>query len=364
MPSSQDFRFGSFSSSVYIQRALPRRTAPGGSFLVVCDTNTLRYGRHFEQNPLVLEAGEAHKTWSAVEAILGEGRKRGLGRDGTFVGVGGGVVCDLTAFAASVYMRGAGLALVPTTLLAMADAAIGGKTGFDLGGIKNFAGSFYPAARVIAALDTLDTLPEREWKSGMAELVKTAILDTPSALDEFPAERPAPGGAAFERLLRRAVRFKGLLVERDPLETGGTRELLNLGHTFAHALEAAAGLGTVSHGEAVAWGIARSCELGGVLGITPPSTAAAIRQKLEALGYELRNPWPGRFDRAVFKEALIHDKKKRSGTLRFVVPAKKSARIVPLDIEGTDMEGAIESETGKRTIKNPGDVRMFFEGLW
>ncbi|MDR2768489.1 MAG: 3-dehydroquinate synthase [Treponema sp.] len=341
------FCFGSFESSVIIRRTLPSPLYFTGAenpasppetpeiprFLTVCDGNTREFALNFQSDPLVLAAGEENKTWPAVERILTEGRKRGLGRDGFFVGVGGGVVCDLTAFAASVYMRGAGLILVPTTLLAMADAAVGGKTGFDLDGIKNFAGTFYPASRVFIALDTLEKLPGREWKSGAAELIKAAVLDTEEgALERLNESFLARTGRQNpEAALLRAIRIKGALVEKDPRETGTCRELLNLGHTFGHALEAAAGLGSITHGEAVAWGMARSCELGLALGITSPGRSAAICRTLENMGYETRNPWPQKFESALFHSALRGDKKKRSGRLRFIVPADRGAVAVPWD---------------------------------
>jgi 3-dehydroquinate synthase len=350
MPENLRFCFGGFESSVIIRRTLPSVYLTGAEkpvfpvktpelprFLTVCDGNTREFALNFQNDPLVLAAGEENKTWPAVERILTEARKRGLDRGSFFVGVGGGVVCDLTAFAASVYMRGAGLILVPTTLLAMADAAIGGKTGFDLEGIKNFAGTFYPASRVFIALDILQKLPGREWKSGMAELIKAAVLDPEEgALERFSETFPADQGGqqndnALEAALIRAIRIKGALVEKDPRETGAGRELLNLGHTFGHALEAAAGLGTITHGEAVAWGMARSCELGLALGITPRGRSGAICRVLENMGYETRLPWPQKFERELFRSALRSDKKKRSGRLRFIVPADRGAAAVPWD---------------------------------
>jgi 3-dehydroquinate synthase len=342
------FSFGVFSSRVVIREKVPSIEEIGGSSpslpcLAVCDEHTggilervlAADGRNGQKSPVfpfVLPSGEKNKGWKAVEAILKEGRRRGLGRDGLFLAVGGGVLCDVTAFAASVYMRGARLALVPTTLLAMADAALGGKTGIDLAGIKNAAGTFYPAGTVFIALETLESLPEREWKSGMAEIVKAAVLDgRPESLEMF---RAAPPGKAFgrgktlETLIALAVKVKGRVVEADPLETGGERALLNLGHTFGHALETAAGLGALSHGEAVAWGMARACELGFSLGITPPERAAAITEILSAWGYDTALPCSASADVRLFREALENDKKKLAGKLRFVVPVGDGAQIV------------------------------------
>jgi 3-dehydroquinate synthase len=224
---------------------------------------------------------------------------------------------------------------VPTTLLAMVDAAVGGKTGFDLFGVKNLAGTFYPASLVCMAVETLRTLPPEEWKSGMAELVKTAILeggDFPDLVRSLiprgnPEKFDGDGDALFN-CISRAVLFKGRLVERDPKETGAHRALLNLGHSFGHALESAAGLGRLSHGEAVAWGIVRACELGMFLGITGRQRAAKIVSLVEDFGYCTKAPHPLMGDAVAFLAALGADKKQRGGEPVFIVPAEEGARMV------------------------------------
>ena len=359
MTSLLQFTFGAFESTAHIQRAVPTigdiAADFGGGFfrpLLVCDENTapiadLVCGGQAVPR-CVLPPGEEHKDWPAVAAILRAAHEAGLGRDGVFIGVGGGVTGDLSAFAASVYMRGAGLALVSTTLLGMVDASLGGKTGFDLFGIKNCAGTFYPARHVYMPLESLAGLPPAEWKSGMAELIKTAALESDDFLDELAA-RASGGCAAWahdtERLaqcVRRAALLKGRIVEADPKETGSTRALLNLGHTFGHALEAAAGLGVLSHGEAVAWGMARSCALGRALGITPPARAKKITSLLAAYGYETAAPHP-LGDVEALMLALGGDKKKRGGNLAFVVPTETGARLVS---EGFDMNTIKNSING------------------
>jgi 3-dehydroquinate synthase len=292
----------------------------------------------------VLPPGEEAKEWASVETILRRSREAGLSRDGLFIAVGGGVVSDLTAFAASVYMRGASLALVSTTLLGMVDAALGGKTGFDLFGIKNLAGTFFPASMVYMPLESLGTLPRGEWKSGLAELIKTAVLDKNDGKGEFLAllsslrdgffahENPKDFLAAYYgtilECISRSVLIKGRIVEADPRETGTERALLNLGHTFAHALESAAGLGRISHGEAVAWGMVRAGELGLALGITPREREEAIRTLLGSYGYEITAPHPLIRDRELFLRALEGDKKKRGGKLSFIVPSREGAEMV------------------------------------
>jgi 3-dehydroquinate synthase len=333
------FRFGDFESAVLIQEKIPSSSdlLTGGfsRALIVCDSNTLYIAKKIaaENIPLVvLPPGEESKTWASVETVLRAAAERGLGRDGLFVGCGGGVVTDITAFAASIYMRGAALCLVSTTLLGMVDAALGGKTGFDLFGLKNLAGTFYPASFVYAPLESLSTLPEREWKSGMAELIKTALLDETGDLFEKVAGTFSGAERVTDTLIAGAVEINGRIVEEDPRETG-RRALLNLGHSFGHALEAAAGLGAVSHGEAVAWGMAKAAELGLAKGITPPEKAAAILKLLGGRSYEIRSPHPLIKESGVFFAALAGDKKRRAGKSIFIVPSERGAELLTLDID-------------------------------
>ena len=369
-----NFTFGNYPSRVLIRDGLPSlrelagESAPGDPVLVVCDTNTEGLARKIlgetadtgKIHLLVLPEGEKSKTWESVEAILRAGRAAGLGRDGVFIGLGGGVIGDLTGFAASIYMRGARLCLVSTTLLAMTDASLGGKTGIDLLGLKNLAGSFYPAGLVFMPLAALDSLPEREWKSGMAELIKTAVLDSQEFLDLIKSSLSFQEGGrnspdykeSLKECISRAVAYKGSIVEEDPRETGTKRALLNLGHTFGHALEAAAGLGVVTHGEAVAWGIARACELGTALDITPPERTREITEILVSWGYETRAPYPlvnsvNRVNSTdMLISAMLGDKKRTAGKFRFVVPGAESARI----ISATDTP-ALEGSRGDSLLR-------------
>ncbi|MDR3162018.1 MAG: 3-dehydroquinate synthase [Spirochaetaceae bacterium] len=311
-----------------------------GRSLLVCDPHTEALAAPIlgdrDIPRCVLPPGETAKGWASVERILAAAAEAGLGRDGLFIALGGGVISDLTAFGASIFMRGCRLCIISTTLLGMADAALGGKTGFDLFGIKNLAGTFYPAEGIYMPLEALASLPQREWKSGMAEVIKTAILGDRALMDLLRS----PGGdlkggdllrthreAVFE-LIAACVEIKGRIVEADPRETGTDRALLNLGHTFAHALESAAGLGNLSHGEAVAWGLVRSCELGLRLGITPEERAREISALIRSYGYETAAPHPLMGDGRSFMQALGGDKKKKAGTLNVVIPAARRALLV------------------------------------
>ena len=358
---NRTFVFGSYSCAAVVSRTLPDTVALGipdsnGGVILVCDHNTEKIAQSIvgvaEVPVLVLEAGEEAKTWQSVDRIIGAALKSGLGRDGLFVGVGGGVVTDLVSFAASVYMRGARLTLVPTTLLAMVDASLGGKTGFDLYGLKNLVGTFRPAELVSMSTDTLVSLPAREWLSGFSEVIKTAIIGDGELFTQLESNIDAyssgPSNVVtrsdLPELVSRCVAVKGQIVESDPTETGSARALLNLGHTFGHALETSAGLGVLTHGEAVAWGIARACALGVVLGITPESRAERIVSLLEGYNYCTDSIHPASPDANRIIAAMGNDKKKKGGSLRFIVPGSSGALITKVDDPGILLKILGESE--------------------
>ena len=313
--------------------------------LIIADENTdyiaAKISGGVDYPRVILKSGEDNKTWRSVETILAAAAKAGLGRDGVFIAVGGGVIGDLSGFAASIYMRGCRFALVSTTLLGMVDASVGGKTGFDLFGIKNLAGSFYPAPCVFIPTDALSTLPRSEIKSGMAELIKTAVLSGDDFLDQlmpladnFVNLNKFLEDGALYKCIEKAVLYKGGIVSEDFRESG-KRMLLNLGHTFAHALESSAGLGNITHGEAVAWGMVRACELGTELGVTPRERAKKIIELIKSYGYECSCPHPAAGNKDAFFDAMKSDKKKKDGRLNFIVPDDKSARVVVLKTEET-----------------------------
>ena len=358
------FNFGRFETVLRIRQDLPspeeltESMGRNSGVLAVCDEHTLpvvmRMAGGNRISCCTLKSGESSKNQDSIGEILRCARKAGLGRDGLVIGVGGVVICDMAAFAASIYMRGCGLCLVPTTLLAMVDAAVGGKTGIDLFGVKNLAGTFYPASLVFMALESLRTLPPKEWKSGMAELIKTAILEgggfpdlVRSLVPEGKPEKFDGNGNVLFNCVSRAALFKGRLVEKDPEETGVHRALLNLGHSFGHALESAAGLGRLSHGEAVAWGMVRACELGMYLGVTGRERATGIVSLVEAFGYHTAAPHPLMGNGALFLDALRSDKKKKGGEPVFIVPAEEGARMV----SGADFGAGGWEEPVKKIIR-------------
>jgi 3-dehydroquinate synthase len=242
-----------------------------------------------------------------------------MARDSLMVGFGGGVVTDVTAFAASIYMRGCSLILVPTTLLAMIDASIGGKTGFDYGGVKNLLGTFYMAGEVRICPELLKTLPEDQFRSGMSEVIKHALLDSSTELlDLITNEKEAVlnrDATVLRRLITLAVKVKTDIVSEDFKEKG-KRAFLNLGHTFGHALESATNFSRWSHGDAVAWGILRSLELGERLGITDKVWAEKVRKIITEYGFDIVTPQVAAGE---IKKAMNDDKKKKNGRLRFVM---------------------------------------------
>lgn len=266
----------------------------------------------------ILPAGEVSKSWNQLGQLLDSMLSSGLARDSRVIGVGGGVVSDIAGLAASIYMRGCRLTLVPSTLLAMVDAALGGKTGINLGGFKNMVGTFYPADDVRLCAELLHTLPQREYLSGLAEVIKSAMLGDAELFGLLEDERERVAGRdddLLSEVVWRCVMVKGRIVERD-LRESGVRAHLNLGHTFAHALEAEKGLGSWSHGEAVAWGLARAMEAGLLAELTAPDYASRVMALLDAFGYRT-DPLPEAAESMLL--AMQKDKKRQGGANRFVL---------------------------------------------
>ncbi len=294
------------------------RPANADRLLYVFDENTGRLFAGGERAAAVIPAGEAAKTWASVGSILERALALGLTRASAIVGVGGGVVCDVAAFASSIYMRGCGLVLAPTTLLAMVDAAIGGKTGINFGGFKNMVGTFRPAAEVHVCIGALSSLPEREYRSGLAEVIKTAALGDEELFGMLERERErilARDAALLADAVRRCAAVKVGIVQEDLTERG-PRAWLNLGHTFGHALESVTAMERFTHGEAVAWGMARAMDLGVRVGVTRPAWAGRLTALLEAYGFRTRIE---RVDAGALLEAMGRDKKKLGAGLRFVL---------------------------------------------
>lgn len=261
---------------------------------------------------------ESAKDLRTVEQIARSLCRAGADRKSLLVAVGGGVVGDVAGFAAASYLRGVALVHIPTTLVAQVDSSIGGKTGVNLPEGKNLVGAFYPPKLVITDPDLLRTLPEREFRGGLAEVIKHAIIaDTAmfALLEENMEQVLRRDGRMLDSLIPSNVQIKGRVVGRDERESG-FREILNFGHTFAHALESVTRYRCYRHGEAVAWGLAAAALLGHELGVTRPEEAARIVSLVRRLGP--LPPWP-RVSPVALLRAMSSDKKSRGGTIRFVL---------------------------------------------
>jgi 3-dehydroquinate synthase len=261
---------------------------------------------------------EARKNLQSVEALTRALSRAGADRGALLIAVGGGVVGDVAGFVAASYLRGIALVHVPTTLVAQVDSAIGGKTGVNLPEGKNLVGAFYPPRLVLADTKVLRTLPDREFRSGLAEVIKYGIIADAHlfAYLESNMERILHrDAAALAYIIPRCAEIKARVVSRDERESG-LREILNFGHTFAHALESVTKYRVFRHGEAVAWGIMAAALLGHEAGITSAKDAARIISLTRRMGP--LPPWPGATPQKLIS-AMRSDKKTRSGKLRFVL---------------------------------------------
>lgn len=275
---------------------------------VVYDRNVEWMVKDFPWKALPIETSESRKTLETVEEIGRWLVAQNASRSALVLAVGGGITTDMAGFAASIYKRGIRYANLPTTLLSQVDAAIGGKTGVNLDGYKNMLGAFLMPEATFICADVLRTLPPREYRNGLAELLKTFLLADADAYEK------ALDGVTQE-LIFRAARIKEEIVERDPFEKG-ERAKLNLGHTFGHAIEHTSA-GTIPHGEAVAMGIILAAQLGESLGMSDKGLAGRLRKEFAAAGLPTDCPYP--LD--TLKEAMAKDKKALAGgKVKFVVP--------------------------------------------
>lgn len=262
---------------------------------------------------LWIHACEENKTLATVESLIGQMIGLEADRDTMLLGIGGGITTDITGFVASVYKRGIHFGLVPTTLLAQVDAALGGKNGVNFDRFKNMVGCFRQAEFVYIDTDFLQTLPLRQLRCGAAEMLKTFLLADrrayEAAVEVFRSEKPQ----VPQWLVRRAGEIKMELVARDP-EDHSVRQLLNLGHTFGHAIEKCSG--ELLHGEAVAVGMVMAAQMAVEKGLMNAAEAVRIREDLQAVGLPVESPVPVE----ALREAIRQDKKRTGDTLRFVLP--------------------------------------------
>ncbi len=264
------------------------------------------------------EWNKTRATWAELTDALIRAR---VGRDGAVVALGGGVTGDLAGFVAATYLRGIPFVQVPTTLLAMLDAAIGGKTGVDVPAGKNLVGAFHLPRFVLADVETLATLAKAHVAAGMAEAIKHAVIADAAYLEEILADAAAIRDRdipALERVVARSVAIKEEIVAADPRESG-RRQVLNFGHTIGHAVEARSGY-ALTHGEAVAIGMVAESVLAEALGVAESGLAAAVRGALEPFG--LPTTIPEELAPGDLLDTLQADKKVRERTLRFALPQR------------------------------------------
>ncbi|RME70544.1 MAG: 3-dehydroquinate synthase [Verrucomicrobia bacterium] len=318
-----------------------RRELAGGRRLAVVTDERVRaaqaalFEAAFAGVPvLAVPGGETSKCLSQLEAVCDFLAAERVDRRGLVLAVGGGVVGDLAGFAAASYLRGVDFWQVPTTLLAMVDSAVGGKTGVNLKAGKNLVGAFHQPRAVWCSMRVLETLPEREFAAGMAEVIKTGLLGD-ARLFETVAEEAVSGprDPRLPAIVRRCCEIKAAVVKADERETAasGGRALLNLGHTFAHAIEAVAGYGEYLHGEAVGVGLVAAARLSAALGLIGEGAVQQVETVVaaHALPVALRAPLP----LEALMAAMQRDKKVRDGRLRFVVMEKLGQAATREDVD-------------------------------
>lgn len=307
--------------------------------IIVTDENIAKHHLEkiqtlFNAKSIIVPAGEEHKNLETVSHLWKAFLENGLDRKSTVIALGGGVIGDMTGFAASTYMRGIDWIGIPTTLLSMVDASVGGKTGFDLPEGKNLIGSFYPPKLVIADLSLLLTLTDRELRSGMAEVVKHGIISDP---DLFSMCQHGMDwvNANLEEVVKRAMAVKIKVIEEDPYEKG-IRAALNLGHTVGHAVELVSKF-ELRHGEAIAIGTAVEARYAARVGLASQSTVEAIESTLSKLGLPIQIP--AEMPREKIIQAMRVDKKKNAKAIRFALPVEiGKVELVNVD----DLESVLE----------------------
>lgn len=293
---------------------------------------------------LVLPAGEAGKNWNSLESILDALLARRLARDGLVIALGGGVIGDMAGFAAAIYQRGVDFIQIPTTLLAQVDSSVGGKTAVNHPRGKNMIGAFHQPRAVIADTDTLRTLPPRELRAGIAEIIKYGLLGDAGFfawLEQNMDALLALDAATLTEAIERSCAMKAAIVAQDERErvAGGPRALLNLGHTFGHAIETHTGYTQWLHGEAVATGLCMAADLSARMGWIPEADAARARALVQRAGLPTQVP-PG-LTPARFLDLMGHDKKVAAGRLRLVLLRALGEAVLSADFEPAALDATL-----------------------
>lgn len=295
---------------------------------------------------IVIDAGEKSKNLDNIAKIYESALDAEVDRSGVMIALGGGVVGDLTGFAAATYLRGVKYIQAPTTLLAMVDSSVGGKTGINLPRGKNLAGSFYQPVEVDAELSTFSTLPDKEFKSGLAEVIKYGVIWDAKFFEMLEKNIEAilnKDMNILEKMIGRCCEIKAEIVAMDEKESG-VRSILNLGHTFGHAIETAAGYGAWMHGEAVAAGMAYAIKLSTLTGKLEEGVEMRVRNLISKAGLPLspikKN---GKADWKKLRTLMTADKKSRGGTPRFVLVEKIGSVVYGSEVPDNILESAFKA---------------------
>ena len=308
----------------------------GNNTLWVCDSNTSRMVRPLPKPNVILEAGESSKSFTCLERIISVAIDNNLGRDCTFIALGGGMICDITAFAASVYMRGCKVILIPTTLVSMASSVLGGKTSINFKFAKDIVGSFFPANEVLICTDSLKSLPNKDYMNGFAEVLKHSLLTKSDALFNIIATQKQKildrDPETLKAVITISLQIKKGYIDNDPYDRLGLSAALDLGSTFANALEGMSRL-QWSSGQAVAWGICKSMEVSRELGLCTPDFAAGVIKLFAFYGFDVmyriqRGDWMD------YRQQLMKNRKSVNGVPSFVLLQDQGEyEIMPVDEE-------------------------------
>ena len=315
---------------------------------IISDTNVAAlFGERVRQNlnvsgfnatVITVAAGEQSKTLEQAGAICDQMLAAGLDRQSFVVGLGGGVIGDLSGFVAAIFERGIPHVQIPTTLLAMVDSSVGGKTGVNTSAGKNLIGAFHPPDLIIDDVDVLKTLPRREFNQGFAEIIKHAVV---ADAEMFRVLQDAdPNNVDLVSLVRRNIEIKSAIVGKDEFDRTGERALLNFGHTVGHAIERAGNYNEFLHGEAISLGIVAACKVSmkkaGLLADQRDAIVDLLRK------FELPTKLPANFARKEILDALKFDKKFESGKVRFVITPKIGSAQLSDDVTIEDIREAVD----------------------
>jgi len=293
-----------------------------------------------ESTLITIPAGEQSKTLQQAGRICDRMVAVGFDRQSFVIGLGGGMIGDISGFVAAIYHRGIPHVQIPTTLLAMVDSSIGGKTGVDTHAGKNLIGAFHRPSLVINDLDVLKTLPRRQFNQGFAEIIKHAVIADPKMFRMLHSGK-AEAAPDLQRLIKRNIQIKSRIVAKDERDRAGERAVLNFGHTVGHAIERAVNYRKFLHGEAVSLGIVAACAISVKRAGLRPDQRAAIVDLLERFGLPTRGP--PKFSRKKIFDAIRFDKKFENGKIRFVVTPRIGVANVTNNVTPHDIREAVEA---------------------